>query len=135
MVCIYCQHETGVINSRHQKKLNQVWRRRQCQSCKSVFTTLEAASLLTSLSVEYKNSYKPFLRDKLFMSVYDSLKHRKTALNDATALTDTIISKLYAHVDTGRLQSRQIINVAHNVLKRFDKAAAIYYEAYHPPDG
>lgn len=69
------------------------------------------------------------------MSVYDSLKHRKTALNDATALTDTIISKLYAHVDTGRLQSRQIINVAHNVLKRFNKAAAIYYEAYHPPDG
>lgn len=66
------------------------------------------------------------------MSVYDSLKHRKTALDDATALTDTIISKLYAHVDTGHIESRQIIQSASLVLKRYDKAAATYYEAYHP---
>lgn len=132
MVCIYCQHDTNVVNSRLQKKLNQVWRRRGCNNCGSVFTTHETANLLTALAVTYKNTYQPFSRDKLFLSINDSLKHRKTALRDATALTDTIISKLYACTASGSLDKSQIVSTVHSVLNRFDKTAATFYEAYHP---
>ena len=132
MVCIYCQHDTNVINSRLQKKLNQVWRRRRCQNCNSVFTTLETINFQTVLAVAHKNAYKPFLRDKLLLSVYESLKHRKSALSDATAVTDTIISKLYANVIDGHIDRQQIIQTTGVVLKRFDKAAATHYQAYHP---
>lgn len=132
MVCIYCGSDTSVTNSRHQKRQNQVWRRRYCASCSSTFTTLEKTDLFTALSVADKNHYKPFLRDKLFLSLYDSLKHRKTALNDATALTDTIISKLMLCIKDGRVENSMIAKTALDVLNRFDKAAATSYAAYHP---
>lgn len=74
----------------------------------------------------------PFLRDKLFISIYDSLKHKKTALSDATALTDTITSKLLKRVNNGTIQKTDITSVVVEVLGRFDITAATYFTAYHP---
>ncbi|HUP26343.1 MAG TPA: hypothetical protein VM124_01695 [Candidatus Limnocylindrales bacterium] len=132
MVCIYCGHDTQVTNSRLQKTRNQVWRRRHCQQCASDFTTLEKPDLPTALAVIHSNDYRPFLRDKLFLSVYESLKHRKTALSDATALTDTIVGQLYPCIKNGGIKRGQIIATASEVLHRYDKAAASHYNAYHP---
>jgi hypothetical protein len=66
------------------------------------------------------------------MSVYDSLKHRKTALGDATGLTDTVISGLLPLMKDAVLNKSDIISITTEVLKRFDKAAATYYKAFHP---
>ena len=75
---------------------------------------------------------EPFLRDNLFATVYDSLKHRKSALTDATALTNTAISKLYALANDGVIERDVITTVVETILRRFDKAAATYYKAFHP---
>ena len=66
------------------------------------------------------------------MSVYDSLKHRKTALEDATGLTDTVISKLLPHMKDAVLDKSLIIITTTTILKRFDKAASTHYKAFHP---
>lgn len=132
MVCLYCSKDTGVINSRLQKKQNQVWRRRQCLSCGSIFTTLEKPDHATTLTVKTNTRYKPFVRDKLWLSIYDSLKHRKTALIDATALTDTVIAHIYSSTTSGSIDQEVLANVVQSILQRFDKAAATYYLAYHP---
>lgn len=132
MKCIYCSSETQVVNSRPQKRANNVWRRRQCLSCKAVFTTIETADLEKSLVVNNGKRLKPFLRDKLFAAIYDSLKHRKTALSDATALTDTIVSDMLKLALNGMIESEQIIVSCHKTLTRFDKTAAVFYVAYHP---
>lgn len=132
MVCIYCQNETKVVNSRHQKKLNRVWRRRTCLSCGTTFTSTEAVELSGSITVRHQKRLEPFQRDKLFMSVYDSLKHRKTALSDATGLTDTIVSKLYPLMSDAMLEKSVIIEVTAVILQRFDPVSATYYRAFHP---
>ena len=132
MVCLYCAHPTQVINSRLQKKNNQVWRRRKCLSCASIFTTHERIDLFTSLSVRHLGRYKPFSRDKLLISLHASLKHRKTALSDAAALTDTVITKLQPHIKNGSLENDMLLTVVFQTLKQFDKAASTYYRAYHP---
>lgn len=132
MVCIYCGNETRVINSRPQKRLNRVWRRRICIGCGTVFTSTEAVDLTGSVTVRDKKQLEPFQRDKLFMSIYDSLKHRKTAQEDATALTDTVISKLYLLMHEALIEKPSIAVVTTDVLKRFDKVAATYYLAFHP---
>lgn len=132
MVCIYCRNETKVVNSRHQKRLNRVWRRRTCLSCGSTFTTTEAVDLSGSITVRHMKHLQPFQRDKLFMSVYDSLKHRKTALDDATGLTDTIVSKLYPLMSEAMLEKSVIIEVTAVVLQRFDPVSATHYKAFHP---
>lgn len=132
MVCPYCVNETKVINSRPQKRINRIWRRRTCMACATTFTSVEAIDLAGNITVKDAKALRPFQRDKLFISVYDSLKHRKTALQDATGLTDTVISKLMPSMKDAVLSKTDIIIITTDVLKRFDKAAATFYTAYHP---
>lgn len=132
MVCIYCSNETAVVNSRPQKRTNTIWRRRQCQDCQAVFTTSEAIDLEKSLVVASSKGFAPFLRDRLFIDVYESLKHRKTALEDATALTGTIISQVLAESSVGSFDKQELLKTVVEVLRRFDKVAAMHFEAYHP---
>lgn len=132
MLCVYCGSDTQVTNSRHQKRLNQVWRRRKCLNCGAIFSTLEGANTSQALSVLKKNGLEPFSRDTLFISVYDSLRHRKTVLDDATALTSTIISRLTPLVEDASIDRDVIVTVTTTVLQRFDKPAASHYQAYHP---
>src|SRR5690349_12838458 len=95
MVCHYCGSETNVTNSRHQKRSNRVWRRRHCQGCGTIFTTEESIDYQASVSFKTPSgALAPFQRDILFVAVLDSLRHRKTATSDATALTDTILKHL-----------------------------------------
>jgi hypothetical protein len=68
----------------------------------------------------------------LLLSVYDSLRHRKAATADATALTETIVARLYPHIADATLQRSDVIEVATKVLSNFDKAAATSYQAFHP---
>lgn len=132
MVCIYCSSETKVSNSRLQKKANQVWRRRACTSCGAVFTTLEAVEASQALRVRHTPKHsEPFSRDTLLLSIYDSLKHRKTAVTDATALTATVLGKLYPLIHEATLERDDIVAIASETLRRFDPVAATHYQAFH----
>ncbi len=131
MVCLYCQSETRVTNSRPQKRTNSVWRRRHCQSCGALFSTTESVDLSQSIKYKALHDLEPFSRDVLFISVYESLRHRKTALDDATALVDTIITELLRQ-QSGSISREHVIVGCRAVLKRFDSVAFTHYTAYHP---
>lgn len=131
MVCIYCGEKTQTVNSRGNSKGHQVWRRRKCTNCNAVFTTDEQADLGLAIRVKTESSLQPFLYEKLYSDVYDSLTHRKTAYTDAKGLTATIISKLIP-CKSGVLETKEIKEAVFSVLNRFDKAAATHYQAHHP---
>jgi transcriptional repressor NrdR len=132
MVCIHCHGDTQVTNSRPQKRNNQIWRRRQCLRCKSIFSTHESADFPSIWRVRgVTGSLEPFSRDKLLVSLFVSLQHRKTALKDAGALADTVISKLSDHVTDAVISGQAIAQVAQVALNRFDKAASTHYGAFH----
>lgn len=134
MVCVYCHSGTRVLNSRLQKKSNRVWRRRACQNCHSIFTTIESLDGQQAIMVTRSSSkpLEPFSRDKLFVSILNSCNHRKSAINDATALTDTVMNYLLQRkLRHGTIAKAEIIQTALATLKRFDRAAASYYQAYY----
>lgn len=131
MVCVYCESETRVVNSRHQKRANNVWRRRQCMSCQAVFTTLEGPDTGQVFRVSRHTTLEPFSRDKLLLSIHDSLKHRKTAVSDASALTNTILSRLHAQLVDAVIAPEQIAQTSLDVLNNFDSVAATHYQAFH----
>jgi transcriptional repressor NrdR len=132
MVCINCGSETKVTNSRPQKRNNQIWRRRECQRCHTVFTTEEIVRLPLSWRVKTSSGgLEPFSRDKLFVSLHKSLQHRKTALEDADGLADTVIRKLTDIKQSRAIDKQQIIQLVQVTLTRFDKAAAVHYQAHH----
>jgi transcriptional regulator NrdR family protein len=159
MVCIYCDSKTktAVINSRVSAKFAAVWRRRSCPNCASIFTTREQVDYQNALRVvgvhgvlgtlgKPSTSHdlkarkrtslpakplEPFQRDRLFLSVYNSLSHRKTALNDATQLTDTIIAQLLLLQSNGVIHASLISKTTAKTLKHFDSVSGIHYSAHH----
>jgi transcriptional repressor NrdR len=133
MVCIYCCQATKVTNSRHQKGLNQVWRRRKCLSCHNIFTTLEAADL--SLGLMFKDdagSLEPFNRNNLFISIYESCRHRTSALEDAGTITSIVMGKLLKTARSGVIRRSALQEITSKTLTGFDQAAYSHYQAYHP---
>jgi len=131
MVCILCGEETRVTNSRPGKRGASVWRRRECPGCLTVFSSREKPDL--SLSIRFKKEnepLRPFSEDKLFISVIECLTHRKEPLRDARELTITIVGKLLP-IHSSIVTSTEVASAAHQVLKKFDKAAATYYAAHH----
>jgi transcriptional repressor NrdR len=133
MVCIYCGGDTQVINSRLQKRLNRVWRRRKCLECAAIFSTHEQADYAAAWRVRLSNgSLRPFSQNHLLLSLYKSLEHRKTALTDAEALLDTIISSLQPQIVQGALEIAAIRELSLYTLEKFDKAAGVSYAAFHP---
>jgi transcriptional repressor NrdR len=133
MVCIYCSSSTHVTNSRFQKRLNQVWRRRRCIACSNTFTTQEAVDY--SKGFVFKTTagkLVPLERDKLFLSIYISCSHRRSAQTDASALVDTVLATLRSVQKTSIISHEQVIIATYEILKRFDGAAAVHYQAHHP---
>jgi transcriptional regulator NrdR family protein len=132
MVCIHCGADTQVINSRPQKRSNQVWRRRQCTVCQAIFSTREVAQYDAAWLVRSPaGGLVPFSRDKLFLSLYRSCQHRLTALADAAALTETVTVKVLNQIVGGVLDSRTLLQIIQVSLNRFDRAASVHYAAFH----
>jgi transcriptional repressor NrdR len=132
MDCYICGKDTKVVNSRSQARLNQVWRRRLCDNCKYIFTTIEKIDLERSMSVKTDSgTIIPFIREKLLISINSSLGHRKNHVSEAVALTDTVISKLQNQYKNSLIDRTVIIDTTQKVLKNFDNTAAIHYIAYH----
>ena len=134
MVCVYCGNKTSVINSRLQKQINNVWRRRRCTKCHAIFSTFESVVYENTLAVQDSTSHiTPFQREALFLSIFDSCKHRPNAISDATALTDTVLSKLRELKENhkGLLSRDTLVKTTSDILKQFDNAAYVHYAAFH----
>ncbi len=160
MVCLYCNGNLAVSNSRPQSSRNQTWRRRLCKVCGAVFTSTETIDLSQALVVQdmgqnsptHANQHqimgttkttkniglRPFDRDRLFMSLYESLRHRPTAAYDARGLTDTVISYIIKDTRAQISPKSSLCTDTHAIaetildtLKHFDQAAATHYAAFH----
>lgn len=134
MVCLYCMGETEVYNSRSKRRSATVWRRRRCKACVAQFTTLETPDLQTSLLIRHEGgTLKAFSRDRLFLSLYKSLGHRDNALDDATALTATVLAKILrgSVTESGILEATVLAKTSYSTLRRYDPLAAHTYKAYH----
>lgn len=132
MVCVYCEAKTQVRNSRLQKRNNQIWRRRQCEACKAIFTTHEAVDLRTTLMVDSGDSPRPFLPDRLFTEVLLALQDRKDCYTAAREVTNTVIKGLMKLPNKPLFSPTQISRGAADVLKRLDRRAWLRYVAEHP---
>jgi transcriptional regulator NrdR family protein len=111
------------------KKTGQKWRRHKCSGCNALFTSIEDYLLDACLIVKSKNDKpEPFCRDKLFLSIYQSISHLDNSVYVAGELTQTIINKLLAKKPLAPVISTSDITCAAlTVLKRYNAAAAVYY--------
>lgn len=130
MLCIFCGSKTLVFNSRHQKKTNTTWRRRQCLNCAQTTTTTETIDLSKALLVaDSQGRTTKFSSDSLFLSIYECCKHRVNPVEDARGLTDTVTAKLMKKLLDSTTTTATIVKTTTETLNRFDKVAGVQYKA------
>ena len=131
MVCTYCSSKLKTINSRHLSRDNNTWRRKKCLGCNAVFTSIERLDYRLSWLVKKDDKHVPFNRDELYISLFNSLKHRTNAINEASGLSNTIISKIHSNLNSAEIDISKIKEITYICLKNFDFVASVQYKAYY----
>jgi transcriptional repressor NrdR len=131
MICPYCSNDSKVSNSRHQKRSNSVWRRRECLSCHSIWTTNERLRGSGTFKVAQGDILVDFKPELLLISLYEALRHRKTPATDAQYVHGTVLEKLQK-TNQPVFTTQLIAESCYKVLKNYDKLAADLYRALHP---
>ena len=132
MFCIRCHSpNTKVINSRPHKKRATIWRRRQCLTCKTVFTTTETVATDGMLSVtDTRGDKSPFSVARLLISISPLLSERSSAPDDAYWLAVTAYEKALA-IGEPQISTNELASITFGAIERFDSTAALKYALDH----
>lgn len=140
MNCPHCgAQNTQVKNSRETKSGATVWRRRQCASCKKVFSTYESPGL-DFLVVEKRSGKRTrYLSHKLFASLYDATSGGKnTDRGDAAMLAQEILVIIEQKILRSQkevITTKAIIDLATDTLETRDLGACYRYASFAPHRG
>jgi transcriptional repressor NrdR len=137
MVCPFCLHkDTSVYNSRQTTRLNNVWRRRKCESCKKAFTTIESVDPGSVIQVAGKRTLKPYVHANLTLSILRVFDHIESPEESATYIAQTVLQKLYklARKNNRIVSKEDIATTVLETLKPYNTAAYIKYLSYHAPN-
>ena len=107
-----------------------MWRRRKCTACSAIWTSLERPEASTVWRVQQNGHLLSFSYETLYISLYEALKHKKTAVQDAKHLTDTVMQKLTAN-KKAILSTELITQTTYDILRRYNKLAAELYKTTH----
>jgi transcriptional regulator NrdR family protein len=131
MDCIYCGKNTKVTNSRS-RGAYETWRRRACKGCKALVTSIEQVRLDDSLKVAKRNSkIEPFVRDKLFLSIYRSVDHLDKPVFVSTHLTNNVLRHILKLKPLNPVvSSANIADITAKVLKNYNAAASVRYLSF-----
>ncbi|MEP6710106.1 MAG: hypothetical protein ABJA64_00105 [Candidatus Saccharibacteria bacterium] len=120
-----------MTNSRPHKKQPVVWRRRKCEACGTVFTTVERPSLADNTPVHLPDgTIDSFNLGRLIVSIADSFSHAPVeGKSSALWLAQTVETTIASQLKT--ITPEDIEAVTHQVLKKYDELAAVQYAAKH----
>jgi transcriptional repressor NrdR len=132
MYCPYCYHpETDVTNSRVTKSNTQVWRRRKCLKCKSIFTTHEIIDLSHIVVIKKSGKTQSFSRIKLYSGIYGSTIGSKTPHREY--LVDKItreVEKDILFLKKKRVSSSQISDIVLYKLRKMHPTSFMRFLSY-----
>ncbi len=132
MVCPYCHSpNTRVVNSRSHSTTPEVWRRRTCARCKTVFTSYETPSPKElPLVTDSRHPPRPFSKPTLMISIHSCLDDTIDAPERASALTDTVFHQLAA-LHQATLSTADIARFTYTCLSHYNKHSALRYGVEH----
>ncbi|GIS45811.1 MAG: transcriptional repressor NrdR [Gammaproteobacteria bacterium] len=131
MRCPYCGHAvTSVIDSRLSQESNTIRRRRECESCKRRFTTLESADLSFPRVIKTDKSTESFSKDKIKNGVELSLEKRQISYDDLEETLNSIYNqclsfseKIFLLVRLVKFLMAELLKLDHVAYLRF---ASVY---------
>ncbi|MFA6608474.1 MAG: ATP cone domain-containing protein [Candidatus Paceibacterota bacterium] len=123
-----------MINSRKGKGEYEVWRRRKCFSCSTVFTTREVFSYDSLFVVKRNLNRKRFVYEKLFASILYSvaggkMRDQGDEADEARVISGKIIKEILK-INSKYISSKDIIRIAYSNLEKENHFFAMKYSLY-----
>ena len=131
MFCPFCNADnTKVLDSRLVGGGNQVWRRRECGSCKERFTTYETAELVMPKIIKSNGRRAPFDEEKLRSGVSKSLEKRPVSVQ---AIEDTIQRIIHKLRSTGEREVKSTLlgEMVMEELRLLDEVAFVRFASVY----
>ena len=125
MKCPYCGSENiRVMDSRHIEEENAIKRRRECESCKKRFGTLEIVQD-TSIIVIKKDGRKEFFdKEKILRGIIRSCQKRPVTLDKMQEIADDIEKQVMNSMDK-EITSTHIGELVISRLRKLDDVGYI----------
>ncbi len=131
MHCPFCANpDTRVIDSRLLGEGDQVRRRRECQSCKSRFTTYETAELSLPRIIKSDGRRETFTDDKLRSGIVKALEKRPVGMERVEETVNQIKRKVR---ETGEreIDSRRLGELVMDGLRTLDQVAYVRFASVY----
>ena len=131
MHCPFCANpDTRVIDSRLLGEGDQVRRRRECQSCKSRFTTYETAELSLPRIIKSDGRRETFVDDKLRSGIVKALEKRPVGMERVEEAINQIKRKVR---ETGEreIDSRRLGELVMDGLRTLDQVAYVRFASVY----
>ena len=133
MKCPFCgKVNSSVLESRDIDEGGGIRRRRECESCKKRFTTIEKIRGSVLLIVKKDGRREPFDREKVRRGILRSIQKRPIALETVDSIVDEIERELLRQ-EKEEIPSKLVGNAILKRLKKLDKVAwlrfaSVYFE-------
>lgn len=127
MKCVYCQHDTRVVDSRETNDI--IRRRRECLNCGERFTTHERPSLELNI-IKKDGTRELFTRDKLKAGLVKACEKRPVSIEKIDNAVDSI-EKSLRKLGKREIKSKFIGDKVIQNLKKIDKVAYIRFASVY----
>lgn len=126
-VCSASDIKLKVIDSRPVEENNSIRRRRECQACKSRFTTYEIIDTLNPIVIKKDGSKELFDKNKLLSGLLKACQKRPV---DAKAVADEIEAAIQSTMRS-EITSNKIGEMAMEKLRALDAVAYVRFASVH----
>lgn len=125
MQCPFCgSSQITVVNSRPNTAGSQIWRRRKCLKCKSIYTTYEKVNLTYLIVIKKSGKKQRYNRVKLFSAIYHSSIDKKNVdRGDESEFADEVTNRVEQEILKLKRKEIQSTEITHIVLSIFKKKA------------
>ena len=126
MQCPYCNYkESKVVDSRHTDS-KSIRRRRECESCKSRFTTYEKIETTPVMVVKKDNVREYFNRDKIKHGILKACEKRPVSIEQIDEIVDYIENEVNKNFSS-EVDTKYIGEIVMEKLKDVDEVAYVRF--------
>lgn len=131
MHCPFCAHgDTRVIDSRLLGEGDQIRRRRECQSCKTRFTTYETAELSLPRVIKSDGRRETFNDDKLRGGIVKALEKRPVPMERVENAINQVKRRIRESGER-EIDSQRIGELVMDALRSLDQVAYVRFASVY----
>ena len=136
MICAACNHpETKVVDSRDTNDGRAIRRRRECEKCKTRFSTYEEVEIMKLSVVKRSGEKEDYNQEKIIKGIEKSLEKRPVSEERKEKLINEIEYQIYTKGKQGEIASKEVGKIILEKLKEVDDVAYLRFASVYKSFG